>query len=140
MDGWNAGSGAAFAAPFAEDGDLVAFDGTHFKGQQAIGAFQQALFDRWLKGTRLVGSVQSVRFLDPDLAVMHARGGTLMRGKTRADPARDSIQTLVAVQRNGAWQLAAFQNTRLRPMSASFAAVLLWNFTDWLWSFALGTR
>ena len=30
MDGWNQGSGEAFAAPFAEDGDLVAFDGTHF--------------------------------------------------------------------------------------------------------------
>ena len=134
MQGWNAGSGAAFAAPFAEDGDLVAFDGTHFKGRQAIIDFQQPLFDRWLKGTRLVGEVQSVRFLNPDIAVMHAIGGTLMRGKLKPDPARDSIQTLVAVRSEGTWQLAAFQNTRLRPMSRSFAAVLLWNFTDWLWS------
>jgi len=134
MEGWNAGSGAAFAAPFAEDGDLVAFDGTHFKGRQAIIDFQQPLFDRWLKGTRLVGEVQSVRFLNPDIAVMHAIGGTLMRGKLKPDPARDSIQTLVAVRSEGTWQLAAFQNTRLRPMSRSFAAVLLWNFTDWLWS------
>jgi hypothetical protein len=31
MDGWNKGSAEAFAAPFAEDGHLVAFDGTHFK-------------------------------------------------------------------------------------------------------------
>ncbi len=29
-DGWNQGSGAAFAAVFTQDGDLVAFDGTHF--------------------------------------------------------------------------------------------------------------
>lgn len=29
MDGWNAASGYAFAAPFEEDGDLVGFDGTH---------------------------------------------------------------------------------------------------------------
>lgn len=137
MQGWNAGSGAAFAAPFAEDGDLVAFDGTHFKGRQAIIDFQQPLFDRWLKGTRLVGEVQSVRFLNPDVAVMHAIGGTVMRGKAKPDPARDSIQTLVAVRTAGTWQLAAFQNTRLRPMSRSFAAVLLWNFTDWLWSFML---
>jgi uncharacterized protein (TIGR02246 family) len=28
MDGWNKGSGEAFAAPFAEDGDLVGFNGT----------------------------------------------------------------------------------------------------------------
>jgi uncharacterized protein (TIGR02246 family) len=140
MQGWNAGSGAAFAAPFAEDGDLVAFDGTHFKGRQAIIDFQQPLFDRWLKGTSLVGEVQSVRFLNPDIAVMHAIGGTLMRGKLKPDPARDSIQTLVAVRSAGTWQLAAFQNTRLRPMSRSFAAVLLWNFSDWLWSLLLRKR
>ena len=140
MQGWNAGSGAAFAAPFAEDGDLVAFDGSHFNGRQAIIDFQQPLFDRWLKGTRLVGEVQSVRFLNPDIAVMHAIGGTLMRGKLKPDPARDSIQTLVAVRSAGTWQLAAFQNTRLRPMSRSFAAVLLWNFTDWLWSLLLRKR
>jgi uncharacterized protein (TIGR02246 family) len=84
--------------------------------------------------------VQRVRFLGPDLAVMHALGGTVMRGKAKPDPARDSIQTLVVVRSGGMWQLAAFQNTRLRPMSRSFAAVLLWNFTDWLWSFLLRKR
>jgi uncharacterized protein (TIGR02246 family) len=31
LDGWNNGSGEAFAAPFAEDGDLVGFDGTHLR-------------------------------------------------------------------------------------------------------------
>jgi hypothetical protein len=71
---------------------------------------------------------------------MHAIGSTLMRGKLKPDPARDSIQTLVAVRRTGMWQLAAFQNTRLRAMSRSFAAVLLWNVTDRLWSFLLRKR
>ena len=28
MDGWNRGSGDLFAAPFADDADLVGFDGT----------------------------------------------------------------------------------------------------------------
>ena len=32
MDSWNQSSGAALAAVFTEDGDLVGFDGTHFKG------------------------------------------------------------------------------------------------------------
>jgi predicted ester cyclase len=31
IDSWNRGSGDDFAAPFAEDGDLVGFDGTHLK-------------------------------------------------------------------------------------------------------------
>jgi uncharacterized protein (TIGR02246 family) len=133
MDGWNKGSGEAFAAPFVEDGHLIAFDGTHFKSLDEIVSFQQLLFDKWLKGTRLVGEVESVRFLSPDVALMHALGGTVMRGKSRPAPERDSIQTLVAIKRNGAWRLAAFQNTRVRPMSRNARSTFLWLFTDWLW-------
>ena len=96
---WNQGSGAAFAAAFAEDGDLVAFDGTHFRGRREIAPFQQQLFDKWLKGSRLVGRVTDVRFLSPDVAVLHAVGGTVLRGKAAPAPERDSIQTLVATRR-----------------------------------------
>jgi SnoaL-like domain len=39
MHGWNQGSGEAFAAVFAEDGDLIGFDGTHLKGRQEIARF-----------------------------------------------------------------------------------------------------
>ena len=133
MDGWNQGSGAAFAAVFAEDGDLVAFDGTHFRGRREIAPFQQQLFDKWLKGSRLVGRVTDVRFLSPDVAVLHAVGGTVLRGKTEPAPERDSIQTLVATRQQGAWRLAAFQNTRLRPLTRSAAAFLVWTLSDWLW-------
>jgi uncharacterized protein (TIGR02246 family) len=45
MDDWSKGSGEAFSAPFAEDGHLVAFDGTHFKGRDEIASFHQPLFD-----------------------------------------------------------------------------------------------
>lgn len=137
MDGWNKGDGEAFATPFAEDGDLVAFDGTRFEGRREIVSFHQPLFDKWLRGTRLVGQVKSVRFLTPDAAVMHVIGGTIMRGESKPSPVRDSIQTLVARRKDGEWKLAAFQNTRLRPMNRGFASVLLWNFTDWLWKLLL---
>jgi uncharacterized protein (TIGR02246 family) len=82
-----------FAAPFAEDGDFIAFDGTHFKGRQKIAQFHQPLFETHLKGTRLVGEVTSVRFLSPDVVLMHAAGGTVMHGKSAPSPERDSIQT-----------------------------------------------
>jgi uncharacterized protein (TIGR02246 family) len=112
MDGWNAASGDAFAAPFEEDGDLVGFDGTHIKGRQEIASFHQHLFDIFLKGSRLVGKVRSVRFLTSNVAVMHAVGGTVMAGESDLERERNSVQTLVAVKRNGKWSLAAFQNTR----------------------------
>ena len=133
MDGWNRGSGDAFAATFTEDGDLVAFDGTRFRGRGEIAPFHQELFDRWLKGLRLVGRVEDVRFLSPDGALMHAVGSTVMRGKTEPSPERDSIQTLVAVREGGEWRLAAFQNTRVRPMGPNPVAFVLWMLTDLMW-------
>ena len=132
MDGWNHGSGEAFAAAFTEDGDLVAFDGTHFEGREEIAPFHQELFDRWMKGSRLVGQVKDVRFLSPDVALIHAVGSTVMRGKSEPSPERDSIQTLVAVRRDDGWRLAAFQNTRVRPMRNA-AAFLVWTLSDLLW-------
>jgi uncharacterized protein (TIGR02246 family) len=131
MDGWNRGSGEGFAAVLAEDGDLVAFDGTHFKGRKEIAPFHQQLFDKWMKGTRLIGQVEDVRFLSPDVAVMHAVGRTVMCGKTEPSPERDSIQTLVATRQGGEWRLAAFQNTRVRLMERN-ATFLVWALTDWL--------
>jgi uncharacterized protein (TIGR02246 family) len=112
IDGWNRGSGDAFAAPYTEDGDLVGFDGTHLKGRQEIASFHQQLFDTFLKGSRLVGKVRSVRFLTHDVALIHAVSGTIMAGQSDIDPERNSIQTLVAIKRGPEWRLAAFQNTR----------------------------
>ncbi len=133
MDGWNDGSGEAFAAPFAEDGDLIGFDGTHLKGRRKITPFHQRLFGTYLKETRLVGRVKSVRFLGPDVALVHARGGTLRGGKSTPSSKRDLIQTLVDVRRGGEWRVAAFQNTQVRPMGRDVVGTFAWVLFDWLW-------
>ena len=133
MDGWNRGSGESFAAAFAEDGDLIGFDGTHLKGRREITSFHQPLFEKWLKGTRLVGQVTSVRFLAPDVALMHAVGRTVMKGKSEPSSERDSIQTLLATKLGERWCLAAFQNTRVRPMGRTVGGTVMWLFSDWLW-------
>jgi uncharacterized protein (TIGR02246 family) len=133
MEGWNLGSGAAFAAAWAEEGQLIGFDGTHLTSRAEIARFHEALFQTHLKGTRLVGQVTDVQFPAPDVALLHGRGGTIMRGDSAPTPERDSLQTLVAVRRDGEWQLLAFQNTRLRPMGQDAASTLLWLVSDWLW-------
>ena len=112
VDGWNRGNGEAFAAPYAEDGDLVGFDGTYLKGRREIASFHQQLFDRFVKGSRLVGKIRSVRFLTPDVAVMHSVSGMVMAGQSDIDPERNSIHMLVAIKSGPEWRLAAFQNTR----------------------------
>ena len=74
-----------------------------------------------------------MRFLRPDVALMDAVGGTVMRGKIEPSPERDSVQTLVAVREGGEWRLAAFQNTRVRSMGPNLVAFVLWALTDLLW-------
>ena len=57
--------------------------GLIYTSQQEIVSFHQPLFDTWLKRTRLIGEVTRVQFLTADVAVMHAIGGTIMRGKSK---------------------------------------------------------
>jgi uncharacterized protein (TIGR02246 family) len=133
LDAWRAGDGEAFAAPFGDGAVFVGFDGSVMRGREQIASVHQELFDRWLKGSRLVEEGTEVRFVGRDVAIVHAIGGTVMRGKAEPAPERDSIQTLVAVRRDGAWSFVSFQNTRIRPIGAGAASALLWLVPDKLW-------
>ncbi len=112
IDGWNAGDGKAFAAPYTDDSDYIGFDGTYLKGRQEIASLHQMLFDTFIKGSRLVGKIRSIRFLTPNIAILVAVGGTVMAGQSDIDPERNSIHMLVAIKQNGKWHFTAFQNSR----------------------------
>jgi uncharacterized protein (TIGR02246 family) len=133
LDAWAAGDGEAFAAPFSEDALFIGFDGSVMRGREQIAATHQEVFERWMKGTRLVEERTEVRFLEPDVAVVHTLGGTVLRGKSEPTPERDSIQTLVAVMDAGGWSFVPFQNTRVRPIGAGAVSALLWLVPDRLW-------
>ena len=141
LDDWGKGDGEAYGSRFTENADYVAFDGTRTVGRAEISASHQQLFDKYLKGTRLTGRVISIKFPNPDVALVHATGGTIMRGKTKPSPERDSIQTLVAVREGNGWRFAAFHNSRVRPIGGSAGGFLLWAITDKLWRiFAPGKK
>ena len=110
---WGRGDGAAYGALFTGDAEYVAFDGSNRRGAAAIATEHQQLFDTWLKGTRLVGQIDSLRFLGPDVALVHASGGTIFSGQKDERGRRPSIQTLVAVRRSHGWRFTAFHNTRI---------------------------
>lgn len=114
---WGRGDGTAYGAIFTDDADYIAFDGSATKGRATIASQHQELFDTWLKGTRLVGSITALRFLGPDVALVHATGGTVMPGRTAASGSRDSIQTLVATRGDDGWRFAAFHNCRIQRRS-----------------------
>jgi len=133
LEDWARGDGEAYGSRFTEDADYVAFDGTHTRGRAEISSSHQRLFDKFLRGSRLTGRIEGTRFLGPDVALVHATGGTIVRGKTEPSPERHSVQTLVAVRRGDEWRFASFHNARVRPIGSGARGFLLWAITDRLW-------
>jgi uncharacterized protein (TIGR02246 family) len=129
---WNSGNGEAYGQAFTGDADYVAFDGTRLKGRPEIVRVHQQLFDTHLRGSSLSGTIESIRFANPDVAVVHAIGDTRLAGHNKPSPERHSIQTFIALRRDEDWRFIAFHNSRIRPIGRG-GGTSLWLLTDWLW-------
>jgi len=112
--GWNMKSGAEFSKPFAEDSDYVVINGMHIKGRAANAEAHQQIFDTIYKDSSLVAAVKQIRFLRPDVAVVH--GVSNLTFKFNGEEKKGSgFVTLVMTKDNGKWSIAAFQNTSIQP-------------------------
>jgi uncharacterized protein (TIGR02246 family) len=107
---WNAGDGAAFAAPFAEDADFVDITGTHTKGRQAIDAGHRGIFASIYKGSQVRYELLSGRPLAPGLLLVHARAHLDAPGGPLAGK-NDSTLSAVVREGAGGFEIAAFHNT-----------------------------
>jgi uncharacterized protein (TIGR02246 family) len=117
-DAWNRNDADAYAKLFADDCDYVAFDGSHLKGRAANAESHRALFKTVLKGSRAVYEPDiAVRFLAPDVAVMHAYGSVLLPWQRSVVTSRRSLQTYVVKRDADGWCVHAFHNTRVRPVA-----------------------
>jgi uncharacterized protein (TIGR02246 family) len=111
-DGWNAHDGKAFAAPFASDADYVVVNGMHIKGREEIERGHAGIFASIYKESRNVSAVKSVRFLRPDVAVVHVEW--TLEPRPGAEKMR-AINTMVMTKDGGKWSIAAFHNTPVQP-------------------------
>lgn len=119
------GDADAFAAVFTEDAEYVTFDGSMVKGREAIAESHRPLFEGFMRGSRLEGQAPTVRFLTPDVALVHGKGAVIQRRQQKASRRAISVQTNVVIRQDGRWQIAAFHNTRYRPWNAGFVGKLL---------------
>jgi uncharacterized protein (TIGR02246 family) len=113
IDGWNRADGHALASVYAEDGILVAGHGVVKHGREQIASYHEELFATSIKGTRLTVEVLTVRFLDPNTAILQTKGGILWPGETTLAPSNVGIQSFIAVKREAGWRVVLFQNTRI---------------------------
>lgn len=110
LEAWDKRNARDYALQFASDGSLVGFDGSQVNGQLAIGAHVTEVFTHH-QTPRHVTIVREVRHLSDDVTLLRANSGLIPAGKDDIDPALNAVQSLVAVQRGGAWKIALFQNT-----------------------------
>lgn len=121
INSWDVGDPDAYARAYTPDGDCVSFLGAHYRGRDAIAASCEvprasSLFKRLLRGARLDFQVTQLRFLTPDVALIHARGG-LTKGGRRPSRRNTRTNLSVAVRTAEGWRLAASQNTTRRPVT-----------------------
>ncbi len=110
LEAWNQRSAAAFAAKFANECNVVGFDGSLMNGRGEIEAELGRIFADHVTAT-YVGIIREVRFLSPEVAVLRAAAGMVPPGKSDINPAVNTIQSVVAIKRKGRWLITLYQNT-----------------------------
>lgn len=131
---FNRGDAAAVAALFTVEGTLVDETGAVFEGQQAIQDQYAALFAE-RPGAQLELSIQSIRFVTPQLAVEDGVAHLRLPGLARGSAGR---YTAVHVQQTAGWRMAAVREAPVEFGSPEGLADL-----DWLvgtWNVELGGR
>jgi uncharacterized protein (TIGR02246 family) len=110
LAGWNTQDANAFAAPFADDGEVIGFDGSRVVGRPQIEAEMAGIFADHETG-RYVGIARSVSQLGPDVALLHAVSGVVPAGADAVNPDLNAIQSLVAQRQTDGWRVILYQNT-----------------------------
>ena len=112
---WNAGDSVAWTAQFANEADFIHILGGHFIGHTPIERGHRAIFDTIYKGSRNKFTVQKVRFVRPDVAIVFVFAELMfyMDGQEKQIQARPTM--VVERKADGCWEIVAFQNTLVTP-------------------------
>ena len=110
IDGWNSHNGAVMAASFADDAEVVGFDGSQITGRAAVISEMDRIFASH-ETSAFVAKVRRVVRLSEDAALLRAVAGMVPPGQNDINPAVNTIHSLVAARRGGRWRVALFQST-----------------------------
>jgi uncharacterized protein (TIGR02246 family) len=122
---WNRSDSRAISALFAEDANFIHIYGGQLDGRSDIEASHRIIFDTIYKNSRAALTVRRIRFLRPDIAVAFTGGRVAFQENGEAREI-DSRPTMIVAKEDGAWQVVAFQNTRVSeiPAAAHAAAAI----------------
>ena len=118
---WNAGDAVAYARHFAADGTFTNVRGQFFTGRQAFTERHDFVFKGQFKGGTLKQDIVSLKFAQPDVAVVEVL--TSVTGIQQLSPgtntdAKGRLRTRllqVMVKDGGEWKIVAYHNTDVKP-------------------------
>jgi uncharacterized protein (TIGR02246 family) len=110
LSGWNAADADAFASVFAEDGEVVGFDGSEVRGRAQIAEQMAAIFADHETGS-YVGIVREVKALGTEAALLRAVSGVIPAGADDLEPSLNASQSMIARHGRDGWQVVLYQNT-----------------------------
>lgn len=121
---WNAADATAYASCMADDVDVVGLLGERYHGRDVVELGHRHIFETIYKDSRVVYTIEQLRFLRPDVAVviLHQKMRSYLpphvvistaRQRQMSDEMHDSEAraTLTLVKQGRSWVIAAFHNT-----------------------------
>jgi uncharacterized protein (TIGR02246 family) len=109
-EAWRDGDGNAWANEFVEDADFTVWFGFILKGREQIAWGHQLIFDTFYADTVFELGIRQIRFVTPDVAIVHLNGSVVREGEARAEES-DAVPMAVLRQDDSHWKIVAFQNT-----------------------------
>ncbi len=113
-EGWSTGSGERFAAPFSENHDFVTWHGYYMAGinRAANARAHQGIFNTIYKDTKHWATVDKVRFVREDLALVHVYSAITAKGEPR--PENPAVFWSALFEKQGdSWKIISFHNMDL---------------------------
>jgi uncharacterized protein (TIGR02246 family) len=117
---WNAGDAVAYARHFADDGTFTNVRGQLFTGRQAFIERHDYVFKGQFHGSTLGQDIVSLKFVQPDVAVVEVLTAVtgfqkLSPGTSVDDKGRLRTRMLqVIVKGKGEWKIVAYHNVDVK--------------------------
>ncbi|MEZ4875581.1 MAG: SgcJ/EcaC family oxidoreductase [Flavobacteriaceae bacterium] len=112
--GWNAGSGETFASAFSESHDFIVWNGYYMANMSVENNAKghNQIFSTFYKDTQLFYTVDKIKFLSKDIALVHLFGAVV--GNTEQRPQNPEVLISMVLQKKGGfWKISSFHNLDL---------------------------
>ena len=117
---WNKHDAPLMDQAFVNDCDLVNVFGEWISGHDKLVKIHTALFAGPLRDSYQRMNVEKVRFVRPDVAVVHVRHHNTDRDGKVLTGDEGAMGTVVFAKEQGKWWIIAAQNTIGRPLPEAF--------------------